>query len=88
MAKNDKRLGMDRDITRRDFLEGLLVFAGGVALSPGTIASGDRKTGMSSRPTSNPAAQQKRRGSHAGSFEIAHQQAWTGKKNWGPVVEK
>ena len=88
MAKNDKHLGMDRDITRRDFLEGSLVFAGGVALSPGTIASGDRKTGMFSRPSSNPAAQQKLRGSHAGSFEIAHQQAWTGKKNWGPVVEK
>ena len=88
MPKNDKHLGMDRDITRRDFLEGSLVFAGGVALSPGTIASGDRKTGMFSRPSSNPAAQQKLRGSHAGSFEIAHQQAWTAKKNWGPVVEK
>ena len=27
MAKDDKYLGMDRNITRRDFLEGSLVFA-------------------------------------------------------------
>ncbi|MBT3624896.1 MAG: NAD(P)-binding protein [Gammaproteobacteria bacterium] len=88
MAKDDKHLGMDRDITRRDFLEGSLVFAGGVALSPGTIASSDRKTGMFSHPSLNPATRQKLRGSHAGSFEIAHQLAWTGKKDWGPVVEQ
>ena len=87
MAKDNRHLGMDCDITRRDFLEGSLVFAGGAALSPGTIASATRKTGMFSRPSLNPATQQKLRGSHTGSFEIAHQLAWTGKRDWGPVVE-
>ena len=87
MAKDDKHLGMDRNITRRDFLEGSLVFAGGAAFASGTIASGDRKIGMLSSSSLNPATQQKLRGSHAGSFEIAHQLAWTGKKDWGPVVE-
>ena len=35
MAKDDKHLGMDRNITRRDFLEGSLVFAGGAAFASG-----------------------------------------------------
>lgn len=87
MAKDDKHLGMDRNITRRDFLEGSLVFAGGAAFAPGTIASADPKIGMLRGSSLNPATQQKLRGSHAGSFEIAHQLAWTGKKDWGPVVE-
>ena len=75
MTKDDKHLGMDRNITRRDFLEGSLVFAGGAAFAPGSIASGCSKIGMPRSSSLNPATQQKLRGSHAGSFEIAHQLA-------------
>ena len=48
MDKEDKRLGMDRDISRRDFLEGSLQFAGGVGLAsviPGEIRA-DSQAGM------------------------------------------
>jgi spermidine dehydrogenase len=76
--KRDKELGMDRPITRRDFINGVAVGVGGAAAStlipgvdwatevPGTIPAQDR-------PGYYPPALTGMRGSHPGSFEAAHE---------------
>ena len=67
---SDRKLGMGREISRRDFINGAAVAAGSLALPlaalaegiPGSKSDGDyppRRMGM--------------RGSHPGSFEIAHE---------------
>lgn len=85
MTNEDKRLGLDRNITRRDFMEGSLVFAAGAALPSQAKASGTTTTGMPYRPNTHPSAPHQLRGSHAGAFEVAHELAWNGKRDWGPV---
>ena len=93
MNKKDKRLGMDRDISRRDFMEGSLRFATGAALTLGSSNAFATNTstptiGMK-KPASqglNPAMSTALRGSHKGSFEIAHELAWAGKNDWGEVA--
>jgi spermidine dehydrogenase len=68
----DKRLGMDRPITRRDFLNGAAM-AIGASMIPcadllGAIESSERQN----RPGYDPPALTGMRGSHPGSFEAAH----------------
>jgi spermidine dehydrogenase len=72
----DRELGMDRPITRRDFLNGVAAGAGGVAA--GSLFPGFARA---ARPTSNfsqdapgyyPPALTGMRGSHDGSFATAH----------------
>jgi len=69
MDRRDRYLGMDRAITRRDFLNGVSV-AIGASLLPGC--------GKGERPASGlaeayyPPAKTGLRGSHPGSFEVAH----------------
>jgi spermidine dehydrogenase len=66
---------MDRPITRRDFLNGVAVGVGGAALAPWMSACGGGPgaakptTGL---PAPYPPALTGMRGSHAGSFEVAH----------------
>ncbi len=92
MKQEDKRLGMDREITRRDFLEGSLQLAAGATLAVGAApgsASSNRAVGMK-RSTSRlpyPPRSQGLRGSHAGSFETAHQLAWENRRDWGSVSD-
>src|SRR5947208_8245456 len=74
--RDDRKLGMDRNITRRDFLNGVAVGTSGAvassvlpdfawhALSPAGAAQ--------DQPGYNPPALTGMRGSHAGSFEAAH----------------
>jgi spermidine dehydrogenase len=74
--RDDRKLGMDRNITRRDFLNGVAVGSGGVvagsvlpdwaweALAPSDAAQ--------DRPGYYPPALTGLRGSHEGSFEAAH----------------
>jgi spermidine dehydrogenase len=63
MNRADRRLGMDRSITRRDFLNGVGLTVVGSMLAPELTRAADdyppTRTGM--------------RGSHPGSFEVAHQ---------------
>jgi spermidine dehydrogenase len=70
MTNDDRRLGMDTAITRRDFLNGVAVGLGATAASawlpPGVDALLAQETGY-------PPALTGLRGSHAGSFEILHQ---------------
>ena len=81
MNSRNKRLGMDQAISRRDFLNGVGV-AIGASLLPGCTKS--------SGPVANaphayyPPAETGMRGSHPGSFEVAHAavqgQHWTAEK--------
>ncbi len=70
----DRELGMDRDITRRDFLNGVAIGAGGLLASswlPGMLAAETATTGQDA-PGYYPPALTGMRGSHPGAFETAH----------------
>jgi len=82
----DRDLGMNRRITRRDILHGVgaLATAGwmpGKALADQVLAS---EGGLSA---AYPPALTGLRGSHVGSFEVAHELAREGRRDWGPVEE-
>src|SRR5919197_1656574 len=75
---SDKELGMDRPITRRDFLNGIAIGAGGAmagrALSgmPVLAAMLDAAGIGQDAPGHYPPAQTGMRGSHEGSYELSH----------------
>src|SRR5579872_6591459 len=66
----DRELGMDRRITRRDFLNGVAVTAG-AAFMPGQLF-GVGSSAPEKSPDYNPPALTGLRGDHPGSFEAAH----------------
>ena len=69
---SDRALGMDREIPRRDFLNGAAMTIG-AALLPGALdARGTKSDQAQNHPGYNPATFTGLRGSHPGSFEIAH----------------
>src|SRR5262245_1660257 len=70
---SDSELGMDRAIPRRDFLNGAAM-AMGAAMLPGALqqAAATASDEPQNRPGYNPPATTGLRGSHPGSFEIAH----------------
>jgi spermidine dehydrogenase len=68
----NKDLGMDRSITRRDFLNGVAVTAGAALLPPPLAAAFDDPLDPEKAPDYYPPALTGLRGSHAGSFEVAH----------------
>jgi len=65
---NDQDLGMHRNITRRDFLNGVAVAAGATLLPPNLLADGDPENS----PTYYPPTLTGLRGSHVGAFEAIH----------------
>ena len=67
MNRRDRNLGMDRSITRRDFLNGVGVTVGGSLLSSPVA----RAMGFLA-PDRYPPALTGLRGSHDGSWEVAH----------------
>ena len=72
----DRDLGMNRAITRRDFLNGVAIGIGGLALGS-TLSGCGRFGGSDSNPAQdragyNPPAGTGMRGDNAGSFEAAH----------------
>lgn len=72
----DHELGMDRPITRRDFLNGVAIGIGGLALSS-SLGGCTRHGGSGALVAQdgagyNPAAASGMRGDNAGSFEAAH----------------
>lgn len=78
MKPGDRNLGMGRRISRRDLLHGV----GGLAafsMLPGQVLA---NTGQPS--AYYPPGLTGLRGSHAGSFEVAHELARTGRSDWGP----
>ena len=84
MKSRDRELGMHRNITRRDLLHGMgalaaTSFVPGQALADAVLAA--EQAGV------YPPALTGMRGSHVGSFEVAHQLAREGKRDWGPVAD-
>ncbi len=68
----DRELGMDREITRRDFLNGVAMTIGVASLSAANLAKSPAADEPQNRASHNPPASTGLRGSHPGSFEIAH----------------
>jgi spermidine dehydrogenase len=75
---------MGRAISRRDFLNGVSAAAAG-ALVPGCVGQATRES--TEAVADYPPALSGLRGSHAGSFEVAHELALRGNKSWGSVHE-
>ena len=73
---------MKRGITRRDFINGVLMAAGGSVVP--ALASGQTAMARLS-PTYYPPALTGLRGSHPGSNDHAHALAWAGRSDWGPT---
>ena len=72
--KNDKELGMDRAIARRDFLQGAAI--GTAAITAGHIPSASAREAehlAQNQPGYYPPTRLGLRGSHPGSFEAAHE---------------
>src|SRR6202790_5842879 len=76
MNKSDRQLGMDRSITRRDFLDGVRIAIGGAiatSVLPGlTVAAETAEAFAQDRPGYYPPALTGMRGSTNGSYEAAH----------------
>ena len=88
MKRSDRELGMDRPISRRDFLNGVGVVAAG-ALVPGSAlaeAAAALEAGAGAKGAYPPRLTGMR-GSHPGSFEAAHQLVRQRRSDWGPVRE-
>ena len=68
---SDKELGMDRAITRRDFLNGAAMAIGTSMLPRSMFASADDAEPQN-QPGYDPPASTGLRGSHPGAFEVAH----------------
>ena len=82
----DRYIGMDRRISRRDILHGIGA-AAAMSLLPGKSPAARDAALRSDRPRTYPPALTGLRGSHAGSFEVAHELAREGRRDWGPIVE-
>ncbi len=81
MKRSDRDLGMDRAITRRDFISGMAVAITGSSLAgPWTAsrsahaerAAAAGATGQEQQAASYPPGEMGMRGSHRGSYEVAH----------------
>jgi len=73
MNANDRRLGLDREITRRDFLNGVAVTVVGSVLAPELLRAAQQEFAPERAADYYPPTLAGMRGSHAGSFEVAHQ---------------
>ena len=77
----DRDLGMHRDISRRDFVNGVGVAIGGSLIAPGRLSAREAMRQASPAQEYYPPALTGMRGSHPGSFEVAHAhrdgQTWT-----------
>lgn len=74
----DHYLGMDRAITRRDFVHGASLLASGTVAASAFGGSLARDGG----PATYPPAMTGLRGNHVGSFEVAHQLGREGRTDW------
>ena len=73
MTSHDLALGLDRRITRRDFVNGVSVAAAGALLLPTwALAMEQQEFAPEQAPGYYPPALTGMRGDHAGSFEVAH----------------
>lgn len=86
MNAYDRYLGMDRDMTRRDFLNGVAVaLTGSVVAPPWLEGLAAASQAAQDAPGYYPPALTGMRGSHAGSFEVAH--ALTQGRTWTTAAD-
>lgn len=71
-SKDDHDLGMDRPISRRDFLNGVAIGVGGLLLSDRTFAQDQAEYAPEKAPSYYPPSLTGMRGNHDGSFTFAH----------------
>ncbi len=71
-TNSDRDLGMHRHITRRDFVNGVGVAVGGALIAPGWLSAREGAAAASQAQDHYPPALTGMRGSHPGSFEVAH----------------
>ena len=84
MKFSDKELGMDKSISRRDFLNGVAAVTAVAAMPNSSLA---RDIAVEGQTTFGyPPARTGPRGSHPGSYEVAHELVWNGRKDWGAFV--
>src|SRR6266481_5130127 len=70
--RSDQELGMSRDIPRRDFLNGAAMTIGSALLPAGLHSNETKSDELQNQAGYNPPVSTGLRGSHPGSFEIAH----------------
>jgi spermidine dehydrogenase len=73
MNASDRDLGMGRSITRRDFLNGVALSVVGSALAPELVRAAQQEFAPERAADYYPPTRVGMRGSHPGSFEVAHQ---------------
>ena len=73
MDPHDRNLGMDRSITRRDFLNGVSLTVVGSLLAPELVRAARQEFAPERAADYYPPTLTGMRGSHPGSFEVAHQ---------------
>lgn len=86
MKLSDRDLGMDRPISRRDLLLGMGASAA-AAFVPGRAFADEMLRLEGASGPYYPPGLTGLRGSHVGSFEVAHQLAREGRREWGSVQE-
>ncbi|HYK49474.1 MAG TPA: twin-arginine translocation signal domain-containing protein, partial [Terriglobales bacterium] len=73
MTESDRQLGMDRKISRRDFLNGVAVGVGGLLAADPLLAALTASEGAPEKSSEYyPPALTGMRGNHDGSFAFAH----------------
>ncbi len=99
MSNRDRDLGMNRKISRRDFIHGVAGTAAGAAflgagceqeiLHSGPTVPGPVGYGRGQAPpaASYPPIRSGLRGSHEGAYQVAHALAREGKTDWGPTTD-
>lgn len=73
MSSNDKELGLNRPIARRDFLQGAAITTLAAGLAPELAAAAEAESLAQQAPGYYPPTRLGMRGSHPGSFEAAHE---------------
>lgn len=86
-APENRELGMQRGISRRDLLHGVGALLGS-SLLPGTILAERMQALERGIVGAYPPALTGLRGSHVGSFEVAHALARDGRRDWGPIGQE
>ena len=81
----DRDLGMYREITRRDFVNGVGVAVTGALIAPGWLSALEGTPYGSGAQENYPPARTGMRGSHPGSFEVAH--ALRDGRTWSDVAD-
>ena len=86
MKQSDRDLGMDHRISRRDFVHGLGALSA-ASTFPGSILAGQDGNSLPLSASTYPPALTGLRGNHDGAFDVAHQLAREGRRDWGTVQE-